>query len=157
MAAAHPVAPRAPNALLLLLVLLVAGAEAARLPAKPRAAKPSLDGVFLALDKERALFSAARWEQEFRAMQAVGINFFAVRPTAAPLAGGGAGCDHVMGKWGVYYPAAGLDPAACFKQVGAGLDTQQACSRAPGVALEGDAVPVMRSGGGVQGPGAARR
>ena len=59
-------------------------------------------------------------------MQAVGINFFAVRPTAAPLAGGGAGCDHVMGKWGVYYPAAGLEPAACFKQVGAGLDTQQA-------------------------------
>ena len=70
-------------------------------------------------------------------MQAVGINFFAVRPTAAPLAGGGAGCDHVMGKWGVYYPAAGLDPAACFKQVGAGLDTQQACSRAPGVAPGG--------------------
>ena len=131
MAAAHPVAPRALNALLLLLVLLVAGAEAARLPAagapaKPRASKPSLDGVFLALDKERALFSAARWEQEFRAMQAVGINFFAVRPTAAPLAGGGAGCDHVMGKWGVYYPAAGLEPAACFEQVGAGLDTQQA-------------------------------
>ena len=80
MAAAHPVPPRALNALLLLLVLLVAGAEAARLPAagapaKPRASKPSLDGVFLALDKERALFSAARWEQEFRAMQAVGINF----------------------------------------------------------------------------------
>jgi len=42
-----------------------------------------------------------------------------------------------MGKWGVYYPAAGLDPAACFKQVGAGLDTQQACSRAPGVAPGG--------------------
>ena len=41
--------------------------------------KPHLNGIFLSLDEGNAKLSAEQWRQEFEAMKAVKIEFFAIR------------------------------------------------------------------------------
>ena len=78
--------------------------------------KPHLNGIFLSLDEGNAKLSAEQWRQEFEAMKAVKIEFFAIRSVlSARNSYTTGGCK--LGHFEAFYNSSML-PSDCYTQVG---------------------------------------
>ena len=116
----------APRWLLLLLLALVSPQSS---PSEQVRAKPRLNGTFVALGNETALWPEGRWLLEFEAMATVGISFVIVHASAHGTSDSSSECP--SGTYDAYFPVTesqqpllGTQQGSaatlpCFKQTGA--------------------------------------
>jgi len=74
---------------------------------------PHLDGIFVSINANTSLWSAATWEADMRAMKAVGMTFFVVAHVAVGRSNATAACP--TGTYESWFP---FESDACFTQVG---------------------------------------
>ena len=107
-----------------LLALALGGLSLSRAPAAlPPITVPHLTGVFVSLDDVTAARSLAGWQSDLSAMKHAGIEWFAIRSTAAGADEPPVSAACPLGGFRVFFPPGPHQQPPCFQPEHRGLDT----------------------------------
>ena len=91
--------------------------------ALPPITVPHLTGVFVSLDDVTAARSLAGWQSDLSAMKHAGIEWFAIRSTAAGADEPPVSAECPLGGFRVFFPPGPHQQPPCFQPEHRGLDT----------------------------------
>lgn len=95
---------------------------AASLDGLPPITVPHLTGIFVSLDNITSARSRSGWTKDLTAMRAIGLEWFAIRATAAGGENGGS-ADCPLGDFSVFFPPGQQQQPPCFHPEHPGVDT----------------------------------
>ena len=106
-----------------LLALALGGLSVRVSAALPPITVPHLTGVFVSLDDVTAARSLAGWQSDLSAMKHAGIEWFAIRSTAAGADEPPVSAACPLGGFRVFFPPGPHQQPPCFQPEHRGLDT----------------------------------